>query len=736
MHDAQVQAILTTIMIAIFGGVFLIALARKFNIPAIILLLVAGAGLGPIGLDLVEPDSLGKGLKVLVLLCISLILFEGGLTLNVSGYKSASGVIKRLLTIGVLTTWFSAALAIWAIEKLEPAYAVLAGSLIIVTGPTVISPMLKRIRINAKLNSILHWEGVLIDPIGVFVAVMCLEWVIGGHGGEAVTFFMLRIGSGMAIGILGGKLISWIVSSEFIPEDMLNNFILGSAVLLFGMTELIASEAGLLTVTVAGLVIGIRKPQRIKQIKKFKAELTDLLIGVLFILLASRLTIDQFQSFGYTGVIIVAIVVFVVRPVSIALCAHGSGLTTKERVFLSWIAPRGIVAASMASLIRLELDGEGEEQAGQFIETFTYSVIMSTIILQGASAGWLAGALKLKRKEPTGWLIVGGHALGRSVAKFLQSAGLSVLIVDSNSRAIRETESAGLRAIRADARDPALAERFEFGDVGNVLAITDNEDLNHLICHRWLDVVGGDHIHMFGVTPPATAGHRVVGKRVWMDLPVPSVIGGEMDHGDAMTVATEGVNPSSDANRAPLAAIVNDGRVIIDPASRDGYDPAKMTSVLWLQRKAEYFLRSLKDNLIFRSEAPDRDKLFEELIDRVVEVYPQLSRNETLQEMCGREKTFPTALGHGIAIPHAYSGDLPRRVCAVVQIPNGIEFDAPDSKPVHLAFMVLSPKGDPEGHLATLADIARLADNESVRESLLRADSAGEIAKIIHDNWE
>ncbi|MCB0360438.1 MAG: cation:proton antiporter, partial [Bdellovibrionales bacterium] len=440
MYPDNVQAMMSTIVAAVSLGVMLIVFAQRFHIPAIVLLLAGGVAFGPLGVGIVQPDTLGDGLRVIVLLGIGLILFEGGLTLDVEGYRSASTIIKRLLSIGVLVTWLVSALAVYLIIGADPSISLLAASLIIVTGPTVIAPLIKRIKLIPRLHHILHWEGVLIDPIGVFVALLCFEWIADTqHQAAAITNFGVRFLVGLVFGGVGGWTIFQGVKREFVPENLINIFALAGAILIFGVSELVISEAGLLSVAVAGLVFGFLEPGQLREIRQFKAEIIDLLLGTLFILLSARLSFDQFEEFGLNGALVVAVVMFVVRPISIALCSWGLDFEWRERAFLSWIAPRGIVAASMASIFALLLEQNGQIENPRFVETFTYSIIVSTIILQGFTAGGLARILGLRLARPRGWLIVGAHPFGRELARFIRGqAHVPVLLVDTNIRAVRQ----------------------------------------------------------------------------------------------------------------------------------------------------------------------------------------------------------------------------------------------------------------------------------------------------------
>ena len=260
--------------------------------------ILGGFLLGPEGLGLFDPKALGDFLPIFISLAVAIILFEGGLTLDLREFTHTSTVIQRLLSIGVIITWVGVAIIVWIVFKTNVSFALLMSSLVIVTGPTVIVPLLRRIRIQSRIANILHWEGVL-DRFNwrFFIAILCFEWVVESGGTVALPNFIIRILSGLLIGTVGGYLIYFCMNRKFIPDTLINAFALASAMFIFGITELIKPEAGLLSVTVAGGIVGIKKPHRLKEIKAFKAEIVDLLIGLLFIILVARLELEQFYHF-------------------------------------------------------------------------------------------------------------------------------------------------------------------------------------------------------------------------------------------------------------------------------------------------------------------------------------------------------------------------------------------------------------------------------------------------------
>lgn len=530
------QGALWALCFAIGAGGLLTILSRKCHLPTIVFLLLAGFAFGPEGLGILNPSALGEQLPLIVSLAIGLILFEGGLTLDFKGFTQTSPVIKRLLTVGVLTTWLGVSATVLIVFRTTPSFALLMGSLVIVTGPTVIVPMLRRIRTHQRLCSILHWEGVLIDTIGVFIAILCFEWAVEGGGAVALPNFLLRIISGVGLGTLGGFGIYWMLSRGWVPSKSVNAFSLASALLIFGMTELIKPEAGLLAVTLAGLIVGIKKPQQLREVKAFKAEIVDLLIGMLFLLLVSRLEFSQFKSFfNQGGIWVLLSVILIVRPISILLSARGTSLSWKEKALLSWVAPRGVVAASMASLFALSLSQQ-ENPVGDtaLMESFVFSVICATVLIQGLSAGLVARFLGLQRPAPNDWLFIGANRFARELARTLiKKNNQSVILIDTNSRNIELAREEGLFAFHHNGiqAEELYSDKEAFYGVGYILALTDNVELNQLMMLHWSEVIDRDRV--FGWIPDAheSKEEQIVGKAVFRNLPRPAIAGSNLASG-------------------------------------------------------------------------------------------------------------------------------------------------------------------------------------------------------------
>ncbi len=519
-----------TLIIAAFAGTLLKIIAFRLRIPAIITLLIGGVLLGPEVANIIDPSSLNEGLKFVVSICIGIILFEGGLSLEVQGYKKAPNLIRKLLSLGVIITWLLTSFAAKFLLGYSFGFSLLLGSLIIVTGPTVISPLLQRIHVEKKLKHILNWESVLIDPIGVFIALLCFEWLtIEGSNLNQLLGFSVRFITGTSIGLSGGLLLYYLFKKRIIPVAQNITFTLSFIFVLYFIANYISHESGLMAVVIAGITFGINKPHGFSSIKHFKVELSELALAVLFIILAANLKIVYFLNLHLKEILLIAFVIFIVRPVNIFICAYKSTLNFREKLFLSWIAPRGIVAASIASLFAIELRKLGNENA-VFLETFVYSIIILTVIIQGLTADPLSKILGLKIDEDNGWLIIGAHRLSRRIAKLIEAyTGQKCFLMDTNFKSVNNARKQNLNAIHGDALILENVSTDILSSVKNLLVLTDNEELNVMICEKWLLYINKDR--MFRWTEKESE-KKQFGIPVWQFLEKPSKISVDLKKND------------------------------------------------------------------------------------------------------------------------------------------------------------------------------------------------------------
>ena len=711
--------IFETVFFSLFFGINIIILAKKVRISTIPLLFIAGICLGPIGLNLIQPSSLGIGLSTIVYLAVAIILFEGGLTLDYSGYKKTSRVIKNLLTIGVLTTWLSISTAIYFLFNFSLSFSLLAGSLVIVTGPTVITPLLKRVKVEKKLYQILHWEGVLIDPIGVFVAITCFEIVYAG-GFTFSTFqnFLLRLVTGVTVGAFCGWLSYYLIKKRYIPEDTINIFIFSVAIFTFGVCDLIIPESGILAVVVTGFILGIKKPSEMEELKKFKLDLTEILIGMLFIILSANINFDRISNFGWNGLWLILFVLLVARPLSIFTSSLGVKLNIKQKLFLSWIAPRGIVAASVAALFALKLSEKGHPHAW-FLETFTFTVIASTVILQGFSANFFAKLLNVKQKSASDWVIVGAHAFSQHLSKWIsKTLNVSVLVIDTNPKNIQLLVQNGVRARVINAMEVETILEQE-PHIGFILCLTDNRDLNILIAEKWLKFRDIQKVYLWDGEHQAKNENSKI-EKIWNFLPKPSILSSEIKNREIILRENE----KNFENGIDLLFQLTETNITVNKQDKSS------NINLTIQREKILLLKIIKKEHIFFIDVVKQKELYEIVVKKLSDLHPQLPCKKLTQDLVEREVNHPTGIGKGIALPHAYSKKITSPICSIIRLDRQIEWKAYDKMPVKLIFLLISPTGDPDQHLSILSQISHLIDQEDVRQKLFHCGQ-DELLEII-----
>ncbi len=478
-------------------------LAGRLRLPSILLLLVLGLLAGPVS-GLLDTDAyFGDLLFPVVSLSVAVILFEGGLSLRVSELPRLRGVIGRLISVGALVTWLVGALSAHYLVGLDWPLSVLLGAILIVTGPTVVGPLLRQIRPEGKAAKALKWEGILIDPVGAVLAVLIFEAILDGEFKQAPGVIGLGVVQTLAIGIIGGVLFAGLIvlaiRRYWVPDHLHNPVTLLMVVAAFALSNLLHPEAGLLTVTVMGVVLANQNQVSIRHIVEFKENLQVLLIGTLFILLASRLQLGDLMSTGWRGLLFVAILVLVARPLSVMVSTWRSDLNLKERLFLSWMAPRGIVAASVASIFAFELVASGHSGADQLVP-LTFLVIIGTVSLYGLTSGPLARALGLAERNPQGVLIVGAHHFGQDVAETLQTLGFRTAMIDSDGKNVLESKQRGLQAYHGDALSEALLDEIDLSGIGRLLALTSNDEVNSLAALHYRDVFGRAEVHQLDIS--------------------------------------------------------------------------------------------------------------------------------------------------------------------------------------------------------------------------------------------
>ena len=477
--------------------------AWRFKIPAILPLILIGLLVGPIatlytegGEKLIQPIFNGetglfpgKSLFYFVSLAIGIILFEGGLTLKISEIKSTGSVITKLISIGVIVTFFGAAVASHYVFYLSWPISFLFSALIIVTGPTVISPILRNVPLKKDVSSILKWEGILIDPIGALFAVLVFEFISVGAGSEFTITALQEFGKivlfGFTFGFTFAHALAFGIKKNVIPHYLLNVFTLATVLAVFVLSDMFAHESGLLSVVVMGMVMGNINLPNIKELLYFKESLSVLLISILFILLAANINIeDLLLIYNFNALILFLIVILLIRPVGVFLSSINSGLKLNEKLFISWVGPRGIVAAGIASLFGLQLTQEGVEGA-EYITPLVFMIVLGTVLLNATTARLFARLVGVFLKNSEGIIIIGASKVSRLIANYLHKNGRHVVLVDSNNMNVKKAKDLGLEALEASIYADDLLTNIELNDVGYLMALTGNSEINNYALNKF-----------------------------------------------------------------------------------------------------------------------------------------------------------------------------------------------------------------------------------------------------------
>lgn len=473
------------IVLAVVAGIGAQVLADGLRVPSLIFLLLFGIGLGSDGLGWLQPQLLGVGLEVLISLCVALILFEGGLSLSLRELGRVSSTIQNLVTVGALITFLGGGMAAHWLGEFPWPLALLYGSLVTVTGPTVIGPLLRQVKVDRKLNALLEGEGVLIDPIGAILAVVVLNVVLAENTGwwEVGWALATRLGLGMVIGAVGGWLLSGLFRQAVVPsQDLKNLAVLAGVWGLYGLAQWLASESGLMVAAVAGIVLQLTTPEQ-RLLRQFKGQLTTLAVSLLFILLAADLSLASLGMLGWGGLWTVLALMFLVRPLNILVSTWNSDLTWRQKAFLAWIAPRGIVSASVASLFAIVLTDRGFN-GGDSVKGLVFLTIILTVLVPGLTAQGMARLLGVRSAEVNGVVIVGSNPLGRLLARLFQEHGEPAVLIDTNREDCQAAARENLRAINGSALDPEVLMEAGITDMGTFVALTKNAELNVILAQR------------------------------------------------------------------------------------------------------------------------------------------------------------------------------------------------------------------------------------------------------------
>ena len=474
------------IVIAVLAGISAQVVAEYFQVPSIVFLLLFGILLGADSLDILHPHDLGIGLEVLVALSVAIILFEGGLNLELRELGKVSGSLRNLVTVGTLITLIGGGMAAHWLAEFPWSIAFLYASLVVVTGPTVIGPLLKQVKVDRQVATLLEGEGVLIDPVGAILAVVVLNTILNTNAApiDIMSGLVLRLVIGAIVGGLGGWLLGiFLKQANELSEELKNLVVLAAVWGLFGLSQSLRSESGLMATVIAGIVLKASAIPEERLLKRFKGQLTVLCVSVLFILLAADLSIDSVFALGWGSVLAVFVLMLVVRPISVAACTWNSGMNWRQKTFLAWVAPKGIVSASVASLFAILLTEKGIN-GGDAIKALVFLTILMTVFFQSLTARWVAGWLQITSSDAKGAVIIGCNPLGRLMGRLFQHLGESVVAIDTDPEACKKAEADNLKVFQGSALVPEVLDEAGIESMGTFLALTNNGEVNLVLAQR------------------------------------------------------------------------------------------------------------------------------------------------------------------------------------------------------------------------------------------------------------
>ncbi|MFC7060848.1 cation:proton antiporter [Halobacillus seohaensis] len=478
--------------------------AWRFRLPAIVIMSIAGLLVGPI-FGWIDPEQdFGALYNPIISLAVAVILFEGALNLDFKEVRGLGRPVFRIVTVGAFISWILGALAAHYVAGLSWAVAFVIGGLFIVTGPTVILPLLRQAKLKPRPAKILKWEGIIIDPIGALLAVFAFEiiqFLLGTNGtpSELVTFFLASIFA-VILGYGLGKGVGWMFETGYVPEFLKSPVVFATVIACFSIADEITHETGLLSVTAMGMTMANMHISSISDMKHFKENISLLLISTIFVMLTASLNRDTLvEIFNIEIVGFVLLMLFIVRPLSIIVSTWGTDLTKSEKVLVSWIAPRGIVALTVASYFASVLLEAGFEDASILI-SITFALVFTTVVAHGFSIGWLSKKLGLSMEGPPGVLIAGGSAFSTELGKVLQGLKVPVLISDSSWERLSLARSQGLKIYHGEILSEQTDYHLEMTPYEYMLAATEYDSYNALVCTTFVPEFGRNNLFQLSLS--------------------------------------------------------------------------------------------------------------------------------------------------------------------------------------------------------------------------------------------
>ena len=480
--------------IALIAGLGLFAqwLAWRFHVPAIVLLAVAGLVAGPVTGWLDPEADFGALMRPAVGTAVAVILFEGGLNLNFRELKRTGRALRGLVLIGVPVAWILGSLAAHAILGLSWGVALILGAILVVTGPTVVIPLLRQAKLSPQPASLIKWEGIINDPIGALLAVVVFRFLVDGYGVEdvnAVAVPLLAVASSAAIGFAAGRGTAFAFQRGYLPEFLKGPAVLGLVLVCYAAGNVLQPEAGLVAVTVLGVTIANTEMAEIEHVRRVKEYLVVVLVSAVFVVLSATLDRQMLSEFDWRTAVFLTVLLLVVRPATVFLATIGSGLEVRQRILVGWIAPRGIVAVAVAGLFAPLMVEAGYEDA-ELIVPLVFAVVFTTVVAHGFSLRWLGRRLGLAAGKGHGVLIVGGTPWSNAVARALHEAGVRVLVTDRNWYHMEEARGAKVPTYSGELLSELAQHHLDLTPYDHVVAASENDAYNALICRQFAREIG------------------------------------------------------------------------------------------------------------------------------------------------------------------------------------------------------------------------------------------------------
>lgn len=476
-------------------------LAWRLQMPAIVLMLAAGLLAGP-ATGLINPEvDFGALFRPIVSVAVAVILFEGGLTLNFKSLRDAGKAVRQLVFIGAPLGWLLSALAVHYAAGLSWASSAVFGGILIVTGPTVITPLLRQARLSPRPSSILKWEAIVNDPVGALAAVLAFEIILVLSGAESFGAAAGHLVFGVTVAVIVGLVAGWALARAFkggmVPEYMKVPVLFGLVLLVYASTDHVLHESGLLAVTVMGIYLANAHLPSLDELRRFKEHVTVILVSGVFILLAASLEVDMIRQLDWRALAFVAMIIFVARPVTVLISLIGTGLTWQEKTIIAWIGPRGVVAVAVSGLFGARLVELGIED-GALLAPLAFVLVTATVVLHGFSMKPLAEKLGLTSTEPPGVLIAGASDWSAGLADELKKAGFPVLVADRNWFRLRPVRLASVPFFQGEILSEAAEHSIDMNRYGTLIAATDNDAYNALVCTDFAPEFGRNNVFQIG----------------------------------------------------------------------------------------------------------------------------------------------------------------------------------------------------------------------------------------------